>query len=233
MVKNAVPSIFPGPKYLPKEIKKRKPTTLRQNVTNSEKKLKIKNNTEDCQQLNCDLNESTSHIITYNLYDQIHSLAKSGTLTSYFPWSETSGIFKGFNAETSHNFSSFCSGVSFSIIEKCVSVKIDDTITFCVFGKKIEEQKINIIPAKNVGEFVKNLQDFEKINVCHGGPLVENFQKHSTVLYVADYTERLRNIDCCLIIEKNLNYCIKCQKLCNSLAMWKKEKKMVHKNAYI
>ncbi|CAI6343939.1 unnamed protein product [Macrosiphum euphorbiae] len=224
LVKNAVPSIFPGPKYLSKEIKKRKPPTVRQNASNSEKKLKIQNNTEDCQQLNCDLNESTSHISTNNLYDQIHSLATSGTLTSYIPWPETSGICKGFNAETSHCFSSFCSGVSFSIIEKCVSVKIDGTITFGVFGKKIEEQKLNIIPAKNVEEFVKNLQDFEKINVCHGGPLVENFQKHSTALCVADCTGRLRHIDCCLIIEKNLKYCIKCQKLCKSLAMWKKRK---------
>ncbi|KAE9522709.1 hypothetical protein AGLY_016892, partial [Aphis glycines] len=103
--------------------------------------------------------------------------------------------------------------VSFYIIEKCVSVKNDGTITFGVFGKKIEEQKLNIIPAKNVGEFVKNLQDFEKINVCHGGPFIENFQKHSTALCVADCTGRLRHIDCCLIIEKKLKYCIKFKKL--------------------
>ncbi|CAI6353685.1 unnamed protein product [Macrosiphum euphorbiae] len=68
-------------------------------------------------------------------------------------------------------------GDHFSVIEKSISVAETGDVTFGILGKKSDLQQLNITPAKTIDDFVNNIKQFEDINVCHGGPSVNNFLK--------------------------------------------------------
>ncbi|CAI6353684.1 unnamed protein product [Macrosiphum euphorbiae] len=112
---------------------------------------------------------------TENLYDKINILATDGTLQTYCSWSNTT--VKTGNTIPNLNFSVFCMGDHFSVIEKSISVAETGDVTFGILGKKSDLQQLNITPAKTIDDFVNNIKQFEDINVCHGGPSVNNFLK--------------------------------------------------------
>jgi len=157
-----------------------------------------------------------------NLYDQINILATDGTLQTYCSWSNTT--VKNGNAIPNFNFSVFCMGDHFSVIEKSISVAETGDVTFGILGKKIDSQQLNITPATIIDDFINSLKKFEDINVCHEGPSVNNFPKAPTSLCVVNTLGRLQHLNCNVILNKNNTSCIRCQKLGNILRMREKRK---------
>ncbi|CAI6362288.1 unnamed protein product [Macrosiphum euphorbiae] len=120
---------------------------------------------------------------TESLYDKINILTTDGTLLqTYF----SNTTLKTGNTIPNFNFSAFSIGDHFSVIEKSISVAETGDVTFGILGKKIDSQQHNITPAKTIDDFVNNLKKFEDINVCHGGPSVNNFSKAPTSLCVVN-----------------------------------------------
>lgn len=64
----------------------------------------------------------------------------------------------------------FNTGSSFPEIKKCIIVNQQNQISFWINGKMINNEEINILPATNIIEFAENIQKFEYILVCKGGP---------------------------------------------------------------
>lgn len=93
---------------------------------------------------------------TENLYDKINILATDGILQTYFSWSNTS-VNTG-NTIPNFNFSVFCMGEHFSVIEKSISVAETGDVIFGILGKKIDSQQLNITPAKTIDDFVNNIK---------------------------------------------------------------------------
>ncbi|VVC31067.1 Zinc finger, C2CH-type, partial [Cinara cedri] len=169
---NAIPSIFPGPAYLFKQITRKSPTE-QQNTFNNKNKYPA----NIFNDLAITKNE--------NLYDKLNILA----------------------TEVDHS----------SIIEKSISVAKTGEVTFGVLGKKIDPQKLNITPAITINDFLTNINKFEKINVCHGGPSLTNFPKAPFSLCVVNTLGRLQHWNCNLIVKEKVTSCIKCRRLDNML----------------
>lgn len=123
-----------------------------------------------------------------------------------------------------YSFVSFCHNDLLPIIEKSVTVSTNGDITFGVLGKKIEAEQLNITPAKSLEDFANNLKQFEKVYVCHGGPLVNRFSRLTNTTSVANSVGRLQHINCCLVMKEKATYCVKCRRLVNVLAMREKRK---------
>jgi len=79
-------------------------------------------------------------------------------------------------------FVSFCSGASIPAIEKYIKVDRSGNVKFSIFGQEVSNALIEITPASNIEKLVKNIEDFEKIKVCHGGPNLEEFPNVPTSL---------------------------------------------------
>lgn len=123
-----------------------------------------------------------------------------------------------------YSFVSFCHNDLLPIIEKSVTVSTNGNIIFGVLGKKIEAEQLNITPAKSLEDFANNLKQFEKVYVCHGGPLVNQFSKLTNTKSVANSVGRLQHINCCLVMKEKATCCVKCRRLVNVLTMRKKRK---------
>jgi len=104
-------------------------------------------------------------------------------------------------------------GDHFAVIEKSINVAETGDVTIGIISKKIDSQHLNITPAKTIDDFVNNLKKFEDINVCHGGPSVNNFPKAPTLLCVINTLGRHQHLNCNIILNKNNTSCIKCKKL--------------------
>jgi len=110
--KNAVPSIFPGPPYLSKYIKKRKPPTERQNVIHNKKSK----NYYDIG----NINKIDDPVINTNLYNLIKCSAAEGTLKLYCSWTDAT-IHKLNSTVSIYSFVFFCHNDLLPIIEKSVA----------------------------------------------------------------------------------------------------------------
>ncbi|VVC31068.1 Hypothetical protein CINCED_3A023800 [Cinara cedri] len=201
---NAIPSIFPGPAYLFKQITRKSPTE-QQNTFNNKNKYPA----NIFNDLAITKNE--------NLYDKLNILATEGTLKIFCSWYDTA--IKTGNTISNFNFSSYCTVDHSSIIEKSISVAKTGEVTFGVLGKKIDPQKLNITPAITINDFLTNINKFEKINVCHGGPSLTNFPKAPFSLCVVNTLGRLQHWNCNLIVKEKVTSCIKCRRLDNMLRM--------------
>lgn len=91
---------------------KRKPTTEQQNTLNNKKIIKM-NYGEDTENIFDGLPTKTE-----NLYGKINILATDGTLQTYCSWFNTT--VKTGNTIPNFNFSAFCIGDHFSVIEKSI-----------------------------------------------------------------------------------------------------------------
>ncbi|KAE9523023.1 hypothetical protein AGLY_016654 [Aphis glycines] len=120
--------------------------------------------------------------------------------------------------------------VTFNIgkIEKCVKVNQQNQISFWISGKKIKNNEINILPALNIKEFIGNIQNFESIIVCNGGPEYNLFSDAPQTICNVSSNNLLRHNNCNIMITSKAKCCeqkkIGCEEL---LVLSPRKKKMV------
>jgi len=88
---------------------------------------------------------------------------------------------------------------------------------------------IEISPASNIKELVKNIEDFEKIKVCHGGPSLAEFPNVPTSLCSVSTIGRLKHYQCLVVLKGDTKSCTRCKRLRNVLVMRKKRKSTMSK----
>jgi len=209
----AVPSIFPGPKYLskPLKLKRKDPSTRQVDIINKKKiKHSIPNNVEE----NIVVTEQST---IFNLFNEI---ANYQNLSSIIKWPLANPSCDNLK-EQSYNFISFCSGDSFPIVEKSIKVSKTGKITFGIFGKEVSNTDIGITLGENISTFADNIKEFEKLSVCHGGPRAEEFPNYSSYLYTKSTTGRLKHKHCLQLVKTGSLACLRCSKLRNILNMQK------------
>ena len=81
---------------------------------------------------------------------------------------------------------------------------------------------IEITPASNIEELMKNIENFEKIKVCHGDPNLEEFPNVPTSLCSVSTIGLLNHYQCLVVLKGDTKSCTRCKRLRNVLAMRKK-----------
>jgi len=144
----AVPSIFPGPKYLSKRSStKRKEPTVRSVIPKKIKFHKVPNKLLDV--LNTEIpteNVSINLKIHFNLFNEI---ASCSNLSSIIHWPHASPVCN-YSIQNKYCFVSFCFGDYFSVIEKSVMVNKSGKITFGILGKEVSCTVLGIFPGENI-----------------------------------------------------------------------------------
>lgn len=176
-------------------------------------KLSIPNNLPD------DADENIEVSYNNNLF---HEIANYENLSSIIKWPFTLSDSSNDVNERSYNFVSFYCGDSFPIVEKAIKVSNSGTITFGIFGKEVCNTVLNITPGENISSFAENIKEFEKINVCYGGPRAEEFPNFSSnSLYTKSITGRLKHNQCLHVVKIGSTSCLRCARLRNLLNMQK------------
>lgn len=162
-------------------------------------------------------NVSPSSKIHFNLFDEI---ASCSNLSSIIHWPLASSICNN-NIQKKYCFVSFCSGDYFPVIEKLVMVNEFGKITFGIFGQEVSSTVLAIIPGENINLLADNIKEFETINICHGGPRIEEFPKAFSNVCTKSTTGRLKHNQCLRVIKTGSTSCHICKRLRNVLNMQK------------
>lgn len=187
---------------IPKKIKFSDPENLKQDAINTEIPSE---------------NVSPSSKIHFNLF---HEIASCSNLSSIIHWPLASPVCNN-SIQNKYCFVSFCSGDYFPVIEKSVMVNKSGKITFGIFGQEISCTVLGIIPGENINLLADNIKEFETINICHGGPRIEEFPNVSSNVCTKSTTGRLKHNQCLQVIKTGSASCHRCRRLRNVLNMQK------------